>query len=258
MQTPSTPSSASVPLAIPGTRMAWVRTLSVGCKSADLELILSLRAAKSEYLDLAYPGPLSMPLVAWRCGDAEWTAVIPTKPMETPAGLLVPGRSRDAADRSAAHPHAAHSWCPRTLRSARARWRPLAWDPRLLSACHRKHPPVSRRRITATRCRARWIWFHGGASPRLPSRIATAPRWLAARGIDGSVMCASSAATTVRGGRTRSRAVGQPHARSAAAISRRVTSDLIVACFNRFSCSSARRRMVASHVSRSPAPRSGA
>lgn len=87
---------------IQGTRTAWVRTLSIGCAPADLELVLpyyeglrfkpaaaALRAAKSEYLDLAYPGPLSMPMVAWRCGDGEWTAVVPAKPTDAPAGLLV-------------------------------------------------------------------------------------------------------------------------------------------------------------------------
>jgi hypothetical protein len=102
VQTLPTRSSVSLPPVVQGTRTAWVRTLSAGCNAADLELVLpfyeglrlkpasvALRAAKSESLELAYPGPLSMPLLAWRCGDAEWTAVIPAKPTEAPARLLV-------------------------------------------------------------------------------------------------------------------------------------------------------------------------
>ncbi|WP_394830955.1 hypothetical protein LVJ94_31050 [Pendulispora rubella] len=94
--------TAPVQTPIRGTRSAWVRTVSTGCDAADLELVLpfyeglrlkpataALRAAKSEHLELAYPGPLSMPMVAWRCGEGAWTAVVPTKPTETPAGLLL-------------------------------------------------------------------------------------------------------------------------------------------------------------------------
>lgn len=85
-----------------GTRTSWVRTLSAGCSAADLELIVpfyeglrfkpaasALRAAKSEYFELSYPGTLSMPLVAWRCGDGEWTAIVPTKPLAMPLGALL-------------------------------------------------------------------------------------------------------------------------------------------------------------------------
>ncbi|GAC1351547.1 MAG: hypothetical protein NVSMB1_05620 [Polyangiales bacterium] len=84
-----------------GTRTAWVRSLSTGCAPSDLEVVLpfyeglrlkpaalSLRTAKSEYLNLAYPGTLSMPLVAWRCGEGDWTAVI-TNNLEMPTDLLL-------------------------------------------------------------------------------------------------------------------------------------------------------------------------
>src|SRR5262245_4937425 len=85
--TPPIHSSPSADPSIPRVRTAWVGTISAGCPPSDLELVLpfyeglrfepaaaALREAKSEYLDLAYPGPLSMPLVAWRCGDGDWTA----------------------------------------------------------------------------------------------------------------------------------------------------------------------------------------
>lgn len=87
---------------IPGTRTAWVRTLSTGCEPAELELVLpfyegirlapaaaALRGAKSEYLDLAYPGPLSMPLVAWRCGEGKWSAVVSSEPLAMPVAVLL-------------------------------------------------------------------------------------------------------------------------------------------------------------------------
>src|SRR5262249_41416419 len=61
------PTSTNVPRApiLPGTRTAWVRSLSAGCAPTDLELVLplyeglrlepaapTLRAAKSEYLGI--------------------------------------------------------------------------------------------------------------------------------------------------------------------------------------------------------------
>ena len=101
-QTASAPRSVPAPRPIRGLRTAWVRGLSVGCSASDLEVVLpfyeglrlkpatqALRAAKSEHLELAYPGPLSMPLVAWRCGSGDWTAVVPTEPLATPAGLVL-------------------------------------------------------------------------------------------------------------------------------------------------------------------------
>jgi hypothetical protein len=88
--------------AIRGTRTAWVGSLSTGCAAADLELVIPfyegirmkpaaarLSAAQSEHLELAYPGPLSMPLVAWRCGAGTWTAVTPDVLGEIPVGLLL-------------------------------------------------------------------------------------------------------------------------------------------------------------------------
>jgi hypothetical protein len=78
----------------------WTTTVSAGCSTSDLELVLpfyeglrfkpaarALRTSKSERLELAYPGTLSMPLVAWRCAEGQWTAAITTAPLETPVAL---------------------------------------------------------------------------------------------------------------------------------------------------------------------------
>jgi hypothetical protein len=95
--TGSTGGTSAPAAEVPG---AWVRTLSAGCAPADLEVVIpfheglrlhpareALRTAGTEHLDLAYPGTLSMPLVAWRCGPSAWTAVAAARPLITPVRL---------------------------------------------------------------------------------------------------------------------------------------------------------------------------
>ena len=87
---------------VPPSRVAFVRELGGLCALPELELVIpfyeglrflpaaaALTSVKSEYLDLAYPGALSMPLVAWRCGGGTWTAVTTTSSATTPASLLI-------------------------------------------------------------------------------------------------------------------------------------------------------------------------
>ena len=84
--------SAAAPaaLSIPPSRVLWIGRLSAdrGCAPAELQLLVpfleglrisrpssSLASTGYDQFVLSYPGMLSMPFVAWRCGENPWTAI---------------------------------------------------------------------------------------------------------------------------------------------------------------------------------------
>src|SRR5688572_2150312 len=84
---PPPPPPIAVGSSVPASRTVWIKDFSQeeGCNSDNLELVVpflegiritrpatSLKATGYEDSYLSYPGSLSMPLVAWRCGASQW------------------------------------------------------------------------------------------------------------------------------------------------------------------------------------------
>ena len=98
---PPSPSS-SAQASGPNEHTSWAKRVSTGCAPSGLELVVpfyegldldaaptALRESGHGNIALAYPGPLSMPLVAWRCRDGQWSALVVAKPEEHSAELTL-------------------------------------------------------------------------------------------------------------------------------------------------------------------------